>query len=209
MDIKRKQELCLDAIRSSFLMAQIAYTRIENYCRVEVDKNQEILDNGFILDAWAFIDVAKRLRSMISQSPGIKTTGKVLDFISDTESIKDFRDYIQHLEERTKTVAPTGRPIWGAFSWMQLLDDKKFKIVVFVPGKLAPTKDLPVVNPAGRETYSDIDHIEITIQDVTLNLSELKRHIESLESQFNVALDDAAQKKLSNGEQILSIELGN
>ena len=208
MSDRRKQELCLDAIEHSFSMASIAYDRVVHYCRHHAEANDPNLDYALVLDAWSFVDVAKRLRSVLEHTPGVKNAPALVAFLRTTEDIVDFRDYVQHLEERTSTIAPTGRPIWGSLSWVALSPDgSSFKVTTYVPGRLAKTKGIPVVNPAGREFHSDIDHFGLTVDDVTLNLSEMSRRIDRLRERFSAAVKAAGQRTTRSGETILSIDL--
>jgi hypothetical protein len=82
-----------------------------------------------------------------------------------------------------------------------------FKIVTYVPGRLAKTRGIPVVNPAGREFYSDNDHNQNTVENVTLNVSEMSRRIAGLQEKFGAAVMAAGQRITRSGERILSIDL--
>jgi hypothetical protein len=191
-------------------MAQIAYGRIINYCRASERENSDpSRDNEMVLDAWSFVDVSKRLRTLLQHTPGLKHSASLKLFLIETRKIPAFRHHLQHVEEKASGVAHTGRPIWGSFSWVKVASDGKgFEIALYVPGRLAKTKGIPIVNPAGRIFHADIDHFEITIGSETLNLSEINRRIELLEQQFNTALKKASPRPIPpNNEAILTIDL--
>jgi hypothetical protein len=208
MSDHRKQELCLDAIEHSFSMARIAYDRVIHYCRHHVDANDPNLDDTMVLDAWSFVDVAKRLRSVLEHTPGLKNARALVLFLRATEDVVDFRHHMQHMEDRTSTFAPSGRPIWGSFSWVTLDPNGiNFRICTYIPGRLAKTKGIPVVNPAGRKFHGDIDHFELSVNDVTLNLSDMSRRIETLREKFNAAVKSAVPSPTRSGETILAIDL--
>lgn len=208
MNDRRKQELCLDAVEHCFSMARIAYDRVVHYCRHHAEAHDPNLDDALVLDAWSFVDVAKRLRSVLEHTRGVKNAPALVAFLRTTEDVVEFRHYLQHMEEKTSAVAPTGRPIWGSFSWVVLSPDgSSLRVITYVPGRLAKTKGIPVVNPAGREFHSDIDHFELTVDDVTLNLSEMSRRIDRLREQFSAAVKAAGQRSTRSGETILSIDL--
>ena len=115
---------------------------------------------------------------------------------------------MQHLEEKVKDIAPKGRPIWGSFSWIQLEPDRKqFKISVYVPGRLAKAKGIPVVNPASREFHDQIDHFEMALGANVVNLSETMREVDDLRRAFEASLFHAPMKIDCHGEGILSLDL--
>ncbi|MGZ8215690.1 hypothetical protein [Methylomagnum sp.] len=201
----RKQEICLDAIEYSFSMAKTAYKRIIDYCRHDSILNNSNNDEAMVLDAWSFIDVTKRLRSVLQNTPGLKKSNFLEAFLSETVKIPDFRHYVQHIEEKTKDVSKTGRPIWGSFSWVILdQESKEFKIITYVPGRLAKINGIPVVNPSGRIFHDDVDHFEMTLGEVTINISQMARRIERLQERYLTALQLATQVKIRN-EDILMI----
>ena len=185
MTLRRKQDLCLDAIEHSFSMAEISYARIIGHCRAQHLKDASSEDDRVVLDAWSFVDVVKRLRTVLVNTPGLKSSGVLKQFLSTTDAIPNFRHHIQHIEEKVAAVAQSGRPIWGSFSWVVLAEDRdQFAIVAYVPGRLAVTKGIPVVNPAGREFHDDIDHFEMSLEGATLNISEISRTVKVLGAQF-------------------------
>jgi hypothetical protein len=209
MTIQRKQDLCLDAIEQSFSMARIAYDRIVNYCRQQnEDTTSSQLDDAMVLDAWSFIDSVKRLRSVLQNTPGLKSTQALKDFLIKTQIIPEFRHHIQHIEEKTAAIAITGRPIWGSFSWVRLdTNGTGFKIYVYVPGRLTKTKGIPVVNPAGRQFHDDVDHFEMTIGADTINVSDISRRVEAFREGFEAAVKAALPKPIGHDETIMIIDL--
>jgi hypothetical protein len=131
MNLRRRQDLCLDAIEHSFSMANIAYARIVHFCRNDCPGGAGRKDDEVVLDAWSFIDVLKRLRSMLEHMPGLRSGTALGAFLQATESVVNFRHHHQHMEDRTADVAVSGRPIWGAFSWTVVeLDTNHFRIGV-------------------------------------------------------------------------------
>jgi hypothetical protein len=209
MSLRRRQELCLDAIEHSFAMAEIAYERIVDYCRNDGSSATDAKQNDrMVLDAWSFIDVAKRLRSVLEHTPGLKNATLLAEFLKATEEVVDFRHHMQHMEDRTTVLAPSGRPIWGSFSWAVLEPDgHRFRIGIYVPGRLTKTQGIPAVNPAGKEFHSDVDHFQVTIGNVTLQISEMHRRIRSLRERFEAALAGAQCRPTKTGETILGIDL--
>ena len=201
MGLHRKQELFLDAIEYFFQMVQIGYQRLLKDCKdlsdekITENDTQAIMEY-ILLDAWTIIDVTKRLRTMLQHMPGLKHSLKLKLFLNRSSALPDLRDYVQHLEDKANDVSDTGRLILGSFSWAtEYFNDEKepqrVKVLGVVPGRLESVKGIPLINPAGREFHSPIDHIELTAAETTLNLSELVRRIEQFSLEFIAARDKA------------------
>lgn len=207
---RRKQELFLDAIEHSFTMSRVAYERVVRYCRDDISEYHDpVREQTMVLDAWSFIDVVRRLRTLLATTPGLGNTESRVKFLASTSHIPDFRHHFQHIDEKVREIAFTGLPIWGSFSWARLtLDRKGAEIFVYVPGRLAKTSGIPMVNPAGREFHDEVDHIEVTIGGKTLKLSEIYLSVESLQKQFERALKTASTKSIGTNDSILLINLG-
>jgi len=205
MSLARKQQLCLDAIEHSFSMADAAYGRVIAYCKL--DRTTEVQDQVMVLDAWSFVDVAKRLRSVIVNTPGLVHGPAYEVFLRGTKSLVDLRHYVQHLEDETANVAQSGRPIWGSFSWGIFRRDKTGEIRTYVPGRLARTTGIPVMNPAGREIHDEVDHFEMSVTGTTINLSDTARRITEFRRRFETVLPSAPTRGTGD-DAILIIELG-
>ena len=165
VNARRAQELFLDGIEYSVRMAECAYERIRaNAARHSPDQveNCPPLELLF-LDAWSIVDCCKRLRALVEQTPGLKKTPAVKSFLKATEAITALRNYYQHLETEAVDIATTGWPIWGALSWMKVLEaasEGKGRLLstrTVIPGRLASVA-IPMVNPLGKEIAKPVDH---------------------------------------------------
>lgn len=75
-----------------------------------------------ILDAWSIVDWANRLHGLIQHFPGLqKSTPAVRLLMNELEKTRDFRDYMQHIENDLH--ADNTKPVWGALMWSQTLMD--------------------------------------------------------------------------------------
>ena len=205
MDIKRRQELFLDAIETSLVMAKVSYARLYQGL---VQKSNPTETNSLVdypkvilLDAWTFVDTINRLRILVSQMPGLKKNSRVTQFQKATESTEILRDFVQHVNAEIPKVENTGWPIWGSISWVYLsfdLDGKpKILIQSIIPGRLAKVKGIPMVNPVGKSLEIPIDHISLSATGVTLNLSDIHRLVVEFEKRFLVAL--GGEDKIDTG----------
>ena len=208
MSIKRKQDLCLDTIESCLSMACITREHVLKLC--DPRGADDALDNKdeMLLNAWSFIDVVKRLRSVLQNTPGLKR-GKIMEeFLAETERVTYFRNHIQHIEEKMMDVAATGQPILGSCSWCESIENgKQFKVNLFVPGRLTKTSNIPLVNPLGRVFHGKLDHFSMTVGDETININEMSRAVEAFGQRFEAAKNAATTKTVSTGETIMLIDL--
>ena len=208
MNLRRRQDLCLDAIEHSFSMANIAYARIVRFCQDDLPEGAGGKEDELVLDAWSFVDVLKRLRSILEHTPGLKAGTALTEFLQASASVVNFRHHHQHMEEKTAQVAPSGRPIWGAFSWAVVEPDKNhFRIGVYLPGRAAKTEGVTAVNPAGREFRANVDHFQVTVGDTTLKISDMYYLLRAFQERFTAALRVAQPRFTSSGEEFLGIYL--
>ena len=194
MNLRRKQELCLDAIEHSVTMAAKSYARIVRHMRLP-DAEQTAEAEVMVLDAWSFVDVAKRLWSVLHNTPGLEHGNAYNAFVKAGAPLVEFRHYVQHLEDETHEVASTGGPIWGSFSWGKFnAAEKTAEIRTYVPGRLAKVKGIPVMNPAGREIHDDVDHFEMSVDGQTINISDFARRIAAFGKRLQAASKNAATR---------------
>jgi len=190
--LDRKQQLFLDAVEESFKFVRLAYTRLLATLEehdTESPKSHHV--DALILDCWVIVDLAKRIRTMLQNTPGLKHNEALQRFLDSTNTVPEFRHYIQHLETEARDVAPMGHPIWGSVSWAKLLSERSVSVGTYVPGRLAKCKGIPVVNPAGRQFHGQIDHIELAHNGQVINLSDLVRCIERFAGAFSAAVSAA------------------
>ena len=198
MSLQRKQQLFFDAVEESFKFARLTYARVIATLGAYDPKclGSQSLD-ALILDCWVIVDLAKRIRTMLNKTPGLRHNEGLRRFLEVTNSVPDFRHYIQHLETKASDLAPTGHPIWGSVSWAKLQSEKNVSMFMYAPGRLAKCKGIPIVNPVGRTFHGKIDHVELALNGQIINLSELVRHIE----QFGKAFCDAVTSAEKSGQK--------
>lgn len=199
LNLQRRQELFLDGVEESFKFLRLAYTRlVDTVLSYAPDSNDAKLLDAVVLDCWVIVDFAKRLRTLLERTPGLKKTPELRVFLTSTSELPDFRNYVQHLEDEVKDVAPTGLPIWGSVSWIRRLADGEVAVRVYGPGRLAKVKGIPV---AIAEPLHDVDHVALSVNRRLIHLSELVRRIERLEVSFTaaVAAEEKADKRDENG----------
>jgi len=210
MSFERKQQLFLDAIEESFKFVRLTYARLIETLEAHDPASLGVQPpDALILDCWVIVDLAKRLRTVLSGTPGLRHNAELRRFLNVTGSVPNFRHYIQHLENKAADLAPTGHPIWGSVSWARLMSDKKVLVYTYVPGRLATCKGISVVNPAGRIFHSEIDHVELAMNGPLINLSKLVRNIEKFSAAFCEAVTSAEKSGQRDSNGLIRIEVLN
>jgi hypothetical protein len=146
----------LDGVRYSIGMADLSYQRLESsMARVFEPEPQvnRICVEAF-LDAWSFVDAVNRLRNLLEVTVRKRVIPQVRVFIGETETYKDLRNDVQHLEtelrkkkraeaEKAKADGEDEAPpwmlgmpaTWGTLACLGPTDDaSKAKFAVLVPG---------------------------------------------------------------------------
>jgi len=208
MSLERKQQLFLDAMEESLKFVRLTYARLIATLKAhdpECPGGQA--PDALVLDCWAIVDLAKRIRTVLNNTPGLMHNEELQRFLKVTDLVPDFRHYIQHLETKAKDLAPTGHPIWGSVSWAKVLSEKEISVGMYAPGRLAKCKGIPVVNPVGRAFHGEIDHIELAVNGQVINLSELVRNIDRFGAAFCEAVTSAEKSGHRDAKGLIRIEV--
>jgi hypothetical protein len=78
---------------------------------------------------------------------------------------------------------------------------------MYAPGRLAKCKGIPLVNPKGREFHKDVDHIELSVEEHTLKISELVREINNFSIRFSAALKQSEHSGKVDANGLIRFEL--
>jgi hypothetical protein len=136
-----------------------------------------------MLDAWSIIDSVHRLRILINKTPGLKKQSPGFQiFDRGTTSIKDLRNFIQHLDEETQDLVGQNIPVWGVLSWFTMLDPKHNSgfTCTILAGTIFQSMDGLLINPLGKEIKAPVDLITLTANNSVICLSDVMRHVEKL-----------------------------
>jgi len=128
-----------------------------------------------MMDAWMIIDAVNRLRALVEATRGLKRGPAVVSFNRSVEGVETLRNAVQHLIGEVEELEKNGRPLWGSLSWScrESPDAKTGDILLVVPGTIAPTEDLPMVNPLGKEVEIPIGLATLTAAEVSVCLSDV------------------------------------
>lgn len=207
-----KQTLFFDGIRYSMEMANLSYVRLqETLLDLTLNfKTKKPETNSFfvpiILDAWSIVDSVHRLRTLVSSTPGLKKKSyEYQSFERSTASVKELRNFVQHLDTQTHKLTGQNLPVWGVLSWLCVTDPKNKSgfTCTLVAGTIFDMKGLPMENPSGKKFFSSVDYITLTAGESVICLSDLMRKVYSLLRYLESELKGHTQKYPRSSNDIL------
>jgi hypothetical protein len=176
--LHRRQTLMLDGISISIDMATMSYGRLQNSL-LELSRGLAQdqprppgLGALVMMDAWMIIDAVNRLRVLVAETRGLKQRHAVDSFRRSVEDVEILRNAVQHLPGEVAELEKNGRPLWGSLSW-GYRESPTAAIHVLVPGTIAPTEGLPMVNPLAEQVEIPIGFVVLSAAEVTVCLSEV------------------------------------
>lgn len=191
------QRLLLDAIRISAQCIDISHARlVENLekCRPGADRGKPF-GIAAMLDAWSVIDSLYRLRKLVQRMPRWrrKSPSKEI-FLRKTTSAEELRNSIQHLDTEAESLLSSGRPPFGALTWISPCEGsgERMYVQTFVPGQLEGANPGSLVTTPERAPTTT-DQIELWASDHRANISDAYRAVEKL----ILALEKSLRRQIS------------
>jgi hypothetical protein len=193
--LHRRQALALDGISVSVDMTMVAYWQLRvalwHHGRASERATSWPLVLQAVTAAWSIVDDVHRIGVLVRRLPGLKRGPAVTALLKAADQVESPRNAVQHLDGEIEELPDSGRPLWGSLFWVKMAspDAKRLSVGLLVPGTLAPTHGVPVVNPLGREIELPIDLATLTAGRVTVCLS----HVVAAAARFSGRLEGAAE----------------
>lgn len=128
--------LVVDALRYSLLLERNAYAGLTRVLR-KMEKHdvtehpREAYALSAIGNAWAMIDIAHRVRGLVTQISGLPHRNpEVQLFLRSTKSVEDFRNLYQHLSSGLARLSMPTNPVMGVVSWVT--KEPRHSITIYV-----------------------------------------------------------------------------
>jgi hypothetical protein len=209
-ETNRKQMLFYDGIRYSVEMADLAHDRLREtlYEIAQSPHDPESDPHDFasaVLDAWSIVDLIYRLRGLIEQAPGIKQKSPpLLSFLRKTADVERLRNSVQHLNQQIHKIADLNIPVWGALSWVTLLDPERRSVwtCTLVAGTFFERSE-PLINPLGKKFYSPVDLITLEASNCSVCLSDAMRSVEQVARSLEEHLREQFKDLANMGRDVL------
>lgn len=185
-NLERKQTLFLDGIRYAIEMMDIAYTRLTQTLHhlahtdladesVKSDASIISLRTAAFLDAWSIVDSTNRFRVLIGQLPKLKKRDFNIDgFMRDTVNILKLRNGVQHLPGEIQNLIRDNLTVWGALSWLTVINvqEKIGRICVLGAGTFDQHLGMLKV-PVGKSIRLPVDCVVLSAYGYDLELTSV------------------------------------
>ncbi len=202
-----EQRVWLDAIRGSCEMAELTYQRLRHVLAQLINEQGTRKDGDGLpfhvamSDAWTFVDVINRLRIILIHQPrSMRPTSEDKDqpkpekvgpsfkdkrnaFLAELDGLEDIRNAVQHLDGEIDSLAQEGIAVWGSLTWYVPIQDHadrlQCKVYGLTPGPLTTGQNVLWDHPQGETIERPLGRIRLHAHRKTLNLSKLRRLMES------------------------------
>lgn len=179
----RHLAFCLDGLRYSLGMAEIAANRIkptlENVVQLHLkNRDTEAEVSSSLLDAWSLIDMCHRTRELVQSTPTLsQKLPDVQLFLRATSQIEDLRHYVQHFRNGISRIPESWSPLWGSLSWIPAAD--KDTCYTAITGNLLPgTTSYSISYDVYDSHFSS--EITLTVGNIVLDIPEVAFRLRTL-----------------------------
>lgn len=135
-----------------------------------------------MLDAWSVIDSVHRMRELVQRVPRWrKPSASRQIFLRATASTENLRNAIQHLDTESESLLRSGRPPFGALTWITPDERNTGRMYIqsFIPGQLTGADPNTMVE-APKDVPTKVDYIELWASDHRASISDAYRSVEKL-----------------------------
>lgn len=208
-----RQALSLRGISFTIDMIETAYERLL-ITLAEINKDAVSNNNLYslgveaLLDAWSLIDHVHRLRGLVQQMPRMRRSPALRLFLDHTAQSESFRNVIQHLREEVASIAKRKQAIWGALSWLAMLDPegRLLRSSSIMYGALLNSGEVYPF-PVSGVMQHPIDRIELTHGGQIICLSDIVNEVRTLTLGLEKALEKALDAIPEKGPLLGPIQL--
>lgn len=197
-DLPPEQRVWIDAVRGSCDILNLSYRQL---CEGLAHVTKNPLDSMAVVpastaDAWSFVDAVNRLRILLNRVPrsfefnsaafpeGHRELKNLRNaFFAVLNGVEAIRNEVQHLDEKIEKLASSGLPVWGYITWTYSEYDpiqaKPFiQKCVLRPGPVV-TEAMALKNHVITKLELPVDYVELHAHGQTINLSQIRRFVES------------------------------
>jgi hypothetical protein len=152
-------------------------------------------------DAWSIIDSINRLRRFLAMMPRIRRKSpEIRLFDQATRSVKQLRNYVQHMDEQVMDTIAAGLPLWGVLTWRTKdgPEENRQNVVAVVAGTFYPGAKVALA-PLGPPCLVSVGSVILSVgkesADLRKAVGSASRILEWLESTF---VWDGTERKRCN-----------
>lgn len=189
ISLPRRDAFLLEGIRYAAGIINISYQNLKSSLIMASTDDNLDSEHYYIVfkEAWTIVDFSWKFRNILRQIGKFENEVNEKEFTkSDSEnkldlqlldSLKEFRNTYQHLDERIdEVIVDKNLHVWGNISWIYVIDNSKILSCILSPGH--PRSSVDVINPGGKIISSPICHI--SLQSINQNKNKIKLNISDL-----------------------------
>lgn len=202
--IDRNQSFLIEALRFSLGSVELAFERIETSAKqLEAQTETVALASVFAVmaDCWTLVDNADRSRETFSHIRGPKRKSDwVQAFAKATDSVRSFRNVLQHMATHIPRLSDDPSPIMGALAWIDSRNSREsFTVWMSGTSKSHSIATLPLDTWLGKFAGNfvfSIDNREIDLLYIARSCKDFSLKFESYlqEGSFLGDVDIGASK---------------
>lgn len=171
----------LDAMRYAAEMVELSFTRLCEGLTAIVGENDEQkhrqLSVQVLTDAWAVIDSADRLRSLVRTSKLFDEDDKA-SFDTSMKPIRDLRNTVQHLDGKIASLAARKWPVWGSLRWFEWIEPPHVgRVCVMVPGSRVTGRPEMAQAPRTTDTAPGVSEVVLLSDGVEVSLRAIREYV--------------------------------
>lgn len=194
----KQEAMYLDAMRLAMEMAELSYSRLCEALiklpREDDEVQHRLLSTCAVQDAWAMIDSADRLRSLMGRAKSLDMCPELKrGFDKRIEAIRGLRNTVQHLDQQIPSLAAKKWPVWGALRWFAWTEPPHVGVSCqLLAGGHMTKRPFTVEAPRSKEEPVGISEVILVSRSVEVSLRTLREDIVLLAR----ALEEVTAKKL-------------
>ncbi|MCI0620235.1 MAG: hypothetical protein L0387_00920 [Acidobacteria bacterium] len=113
------------------------------------------------------------------------------NFVEKAEAVEELRNAVQHMDSEIHKSAEAGNAVWGTLTWVRPTPEGTIYTCLLVSGAIMAGGKWSPINPAGLTVTGLLDHVTLTLRDVSVNLSDVMSSLARLVERIEGSLMEA------------------
>lgn len=191
----------LDAMRYAAEMVELSFTRLcEGLTAISGEDDEQkhrCISIQVLTDAWAIIDSADRLRSLVRKSELFDADGQ-RDFESCMKPIRDLRNVFQHQDGMIDGLSRRQWPVWGILRWFEWIEPPYVgRLCLLAAGSRVTGRPEKAQEPRPGDTSPGISEVILLSDGTEVSLRTIRENV----AQFARALELGVREEHPQGDR--------
>lgn len=147
-------------------------------------------------DAWAVIDSADRLRSLVRASEIFDEEGRT-GFADCMKGVRDLRNIVQHLDGVIGGLARRQWPVWGSLRWFEWIEPPHVgRVCLLMAGSRVTGRPEAVQEPRPGENSPGVSEVFLVSDGIEVSLRAVRENV----ALFAIALEQGASDEHASAQ---------